>query len=610
MLLQSSPYVIPLSLASLVALALAILSWRRRQTPGALYFFVLMIGLTIWSFAAILELVVVDLPTKILFGKVTYIGIVTVMASWTAFVLQQTGHERWLTRRNFIFLLLDPIFALLFVWTNELHGLIWSNVRLIESGGLIVGDYGHGIVFWIHAAYGYGVLLFTSFLLARRLLRTENLYRRQAAVMLVSIFAPWVGNFLYLVGWSVVDLTPFGFTITAFFWAWGLLSFRLLDIVPIARETVIENMLTALLVLDAQNRLLDLNLAASTIIGKKSELLVGSTLAQVLPEVVGMVEPTAGGTQEIMLMQHDTPRYFEVQIFPLVDITKRLRGRTVLLHDVTLRKRAAQRIESQNTALEAANQALELARLQAEEATRLKSQFLATMSHELRTPLTAIIGYTEIQLAGMAGELSAEQRSFQDRVLVNADHLLKLINEILDLAKIEAGKTEVAKKPFEVHQWLKEVVSQIEGLAQQKGLTFEYTLDERLPAKLLGDAPRLKQIMINLLSNAIKFTERGYIKCDVLRQDDHTWMIVIQDTGIGIPTHLQEIIFEEFRQVDSSSTRNYGGTGLGLAIVRKLVLSMGGDVRLNSQSGLGSTFTVTLPLMSAPQESELAAVIV
>jgi signal transduction histidine kinase len=260
------------------------------------------------------------------------------------------------------------------------------------------------------------------------------------------------------------------------------------------------------------------------------------------------------------------------------------------------------RTQEQNTALMKGNRDLAVARKRAEDAAKLKSEFLATMSHELRTPLNAVIGYTEIQLAGMTGDLNEEQEDYQKRVLVNAEHLLKLINEVLDLAKIEAGRMDVIKAPFTVSKLLDELTFQTKGLADEKGLELIASLDERLPEKIVGDMARIKQIAINLTSNAIKFTNEGQVKIDIRQQGKDTWALIVSDTGIGIAPHAQEFIFDEFRQADASSLRVQGGTGLGLAIVRKLALTMGGNVRLKSQVDEGSTFTVLLPLVTEETE--------
>ena len=249
-----------------------------------------------------------------------------------------------------------------------------------------------------------------------------------------------------------------------------------------------------------------------------------------------------------------------------------------------------------NQALTTANARLVVAREEAVSANRVKSQFLSTMSHELRTPLNAIIGYTEIQLAGMVGELGEKQKNYQERVLANSLNLLQLINSVLDISKIEAGRMEIVKKPFNVRNWLTEITSQNRVLVEQKGLTLEVEVDAALPDVVIGDSARIKQVTVNLLSNAIKFTEAGKIRVEMAKGAANTWKLIVSDTGIGIPAHKQETVFEEFAQVDGGSNRGHGGSGLGLAIVRRLIVMMGGSVRLSSKPGEGSTFTVTLPL--------------
>lgn len=289
-------------------------------------------------------------------------------------------------------------------------------------------------------------------------------------------------------------------------------------------------------------------------------------------------------------------RWVEQKVAPIYDVERRIRAFHAVVRDITDRKEAEDFIQAQNEELIAINQELAKAREQAEAASRLKSQFLATMSHELRTPLNAVIGYTQIQLSGMAGTLTDEQRTFQDRILINSHHLLNLINDVLDLSKIEAGRMEIVRRPFDLRKSMQEVLDQNKVFADEKNLSIEMHIDERIPRQIIGDAARISQVAINLVSNAIKFTEKGSVKIDVQRHTTTNWKLTVSDTGIGIPPHMQEVIFEEFRQVDSSLQRQYGGTGLGLAITRKLILMMGGSIRVSSVLGEGSTFVVTLPL--------------
>lgn len=235
----------------------------------------------------------------------------------------------------------------------------------------------------------------------------------------------------------------------------------------------------------------------------------------------------------------------------------------------------------------------------AQENSRLKSEFLSTMSHELRTPLNAIEGFTGIMLSGMGVQLEPKARNMVERISTNSKRLVELVNAFLDISRIESGRMDLVEVAFSPTDLAEKWRRQIEGLAEQKGILFSITIDPDLPAYILGDDDALTKIGQNLLSNAIKFTEAGRIMLDMKRHGGDEWQIIVSDTGIGIPPHAQSYIFDEFRQVDGSSTRKYGGTGLGLAIVQKLVRLMNGTVRVDSELGMGSTFTVTLPLKPA-----------
>jgi signal transduction histidine kinase len=248
-----------------------------------------------------------------------------------------------------------------------------------------------------------------------------------------------------------------------------------------------------------------------------------------------------------------------------------------------------------NMALEAKNQELARANAMIKETTRLKSEFLSTMSHELRTPLNAIRGFTGILLEGMGGEIDEEARHMLVRVDANSERLLNLINDVLDIARIEAGRMELVSEPLNPLHLATQWQAQMSVLAEQKGIGFEVHIDPELPEVVMGDGQRITQIATNLLSNAFKFTKEGKVSLYV-RSEADTWVISVKDTGIGIPPHALNYIFEEFRQVDGTSKRQFGGTGLGLAISRTISRTMGGNISVRSELGVGSEFTVTLPL--------------
>ena len=241
----------------------------------------------------------------------------------------------------------------------------------------------------------------------------------------------------------------------------------------------------------------------------------------------------------------------------------------------------------------------ELLRKQAvalEEASKLKSQFLANISHELRTPLNAIMGYTSLFLEGILGELKELQRDKLERVDANARHLVAVINNLLDLSRIESGRMPIHLESFSVTELVAEVMQEVEPLIARSRLTVTSDAAGDLP-RLHSDRQKVKQILLNLLSNAIKFTPEGFVRVQC-RYDEARGIVSlgVSDTGIGIPAEQQERIFEEFQQVDSSESRRYGGTGLGLAICKRLAGLLSGELDLVSRPGAGSTFTVHLPV--------------
>jgi len=328
------------------------------------------------------------------------------------------------------------------------------------------------------------------------------------------------------------------------------------------------------------------------------EALIGKKITDVIEGDVGkaylgmfqeVIDTKKSKTFEYMLDVSSGTRVYEARIVPI----QAYREVMLMVRDVTERHDAQAAREDLIEQLRKANRL-------ANENARLKSEFLATMSHELRTPMNAIEGFTSLMLNRMGkAEFNDKTERYLEKVNSNSKRLLALINDFLDLSRIESGRVELAHSPFDPKNMIDMWQEDISVLANEKKLKLEVDVSDTLPDTLYGDSESITKIAINLLSNAIKFTEAGTVTLDVTN-DENDWKIIVKDTGIGIPPHAQEFIFEEFRQVDQSSKRKYGGTGLGLAIVQRLARLMQGQVTVDSEVGQGSTFTVTLPIHREP----------
>jgi PAS domain S-box-containing protein len=288
-----------------------------------------------------------------------------------------------------------------------------------------------------------------------------------------------------------------------------------------------------------------------------------------------------------ILCRDDTYRWVRDRGLSLRDETGKVYRMAGSLGDITAQKKAE--IE------------LREAKEQAEGASRAKSRFLANMSHELRTPMNAILGYTELITDEIYGPIPDKVRQVIERVDHNARHLLGLINDILDLAKIEAGRFRIVPCDYDTADLIEAISATAEPLATSKGLGFEVVAAPDLP-RVFGDLQRTTQAVLNLVGNAIKFTDEGCVRLSVDRIDD-SLRIAVSDTGIGISPESQAAIFEEFLQADDSDTREKGGTGLGLAIAKHMIELHGGEVAVDSNIGEGATFTITMPLRAKiPEE--------
>ncbi|OGP92371.1 MAG: hypothetical protein A2156_14940 [Deltaproteobacteria bacterium RBG_16_48_10] len=345
--------------AATVAILFILFAWRRRHVPYTVPFMLLMLSVALWSLAYVFELGSPDPGIKVLWANIKYIGVVSVPLTWLFFVLMYTKREQWLAFRKIVLFTIIPFITLLLVWTNNLHGLIWSSIGQNNSSLSPMPVLAHGAWFWVHTIYSYLLLLLASLLVLEALIRSSHLYRHQTVGLLISVLAPWTGIVLHIIGLtplSDMDMTPFAFTLTGFALAWSVFGFGLLDIVSTARGEVIESMSDIVIVINALNRIVDLNPAAQHIIGVTASEAIGQPTTKVLakwPDLLAHTHSISEVHLEIGINEKEGEhRYFDLTISPLNDQENHLTGKLLVLRDITKRKQAEEVLQKARDELE------------------------------------------------------------------------------------------------------------------------------------------------------------------------------------------------------------------------------------------------------------------
>jgi len=595
---QSSPYTLPLFLGSLVSLISVLYIWRYRRAEASTIFSLLMACMAIWSAGYALQLAGADIPTKLFWRNVKNIGVVPVSTLWLITVLTYTGYRRWLTRRNLLWLAVEPTIGLLMAWTNPLHGFFDTNITLVQSGSILILDGDYGPWFWVNMAYSYLLFLVTTGFLLYTFFRTRHFYREQIKILLGIALTPWLGNIVYITQlvfhWGnglIVDITPFFFIVAGAIISFDVSRHQLLAIIPISRDVILHNMSSAVIVFDTNLVVVDMNPMAETLLNCHEETAIGQSIKTVIARVksdalTALSFDELAGQGEAQISLADSPHHFEWTLSPVIEGSS-LRGRVLILRDITDRKLVENALHEANT------------RLQQEAAQREQliddlDAFAHTVAHDLQNPLSVVVGYMDVLRHDLEVQGDTDLVDYVSTARAASLRMGHIINELLTLASVQ--REDIDPHTVDMATVLDSVEARLAMMISSQRVAI---IRPDIWPQALGYAPWLEEVWENLISNAIKYGGNPpVIEVGVDTQADGTLHFWVRDNGNGLSPKKQVALFSDSTAKKLSTKLNHG---FGLSIAERIVEKLGGQMTVHSdyQPGQGSTIGFTLPAAPA-----------
>ena len=572
-------YSIILIICGLITLYMCVRIFRRYEIVVRWFGF-MMLGIAIWALSYGLELSSTSLEQMLFWINVEYLGIAFIPAFWLLFLLKFTGKDKWLHPKYFYAFMLLPLITLLMVWTNTYHHLHYKSVGLDNSGPFPLLSLETGPWYIVHTIYFYTLLVWGVILLVNKYRKSDQVFRKQNLTILIAVFIPWVANVLYLFGYRPmghIDSTPFAFVITMLFLSIGLVRFRLLDIIPIAREKVIEAMNEGLIVTDNQDRVVDLNQEIRKILKIEEKKIIGKRLELILPEqaeLYELIKARKGGQLQLKLLNSEL--FLEASLTPLFENQHAYSGLIILIRDIT------ERVEIQNKV-----------RLQSEQLlgmNKLKDRLFSIIAHDLRGPLINLNDIIKMLNEGMITE--EEFKSFVPQLSKNIGYTTGLLENLLFWSKSQLQGEVVKPVYFNLKEISVNILHLFENTIHEKDILIENNI--QLSCKVYADKDMIQLVVRNLISNAVKFSKRGgSIKLTTRTEENYT-NLCVTDTGVGISETDQKKFFEQ-ETFTTRGTDNEQGTGLGLLLCKDFIEKNGGSIWVESEIGKGSKFCVRIP---------------
>lgn len=607
---SSVVYLLALFAVALGMGALGVYAWQHRDVPGSAGFAFFCFFITEWMLALALRSLSDPMGAAWFWQKAIFVGVNGAPIAALVFVLGYVGRGHWLAGRRLLLLLIVPILTQIMIETNHLHGLFYRSLTFYRLAGLTLKRDVQGPWFWVHMAYGYLLIVTTATLLVWAIWRAHPRYRIQAGFLLIAILPPILINLLEvfkLVPEVQLSTMPFGFAMTGLLAGWTIFRYQFLDLAPVARSALVEQMIDGMLVIDTRGRIVDLNPSMGVFLNRHLHTdqhftitdLLGQPVERLLSRGSTLLREIAQQLEVSPLMhieQDETQEYYDVQITPLQNGQDKSTGYLILLHDVEGRVHAEQALREAKEIAETAHRQSRLTNLKLMSANVNLEQrnveldaYARTVAHDLKNPIALLLGHMELLQESWA-DLSDEmlQESLQQAVQIGGK-LVEIVDALLFLSQVRQTE-EIETKPLAMADSAAKAVERLHQEIQWRNATV--TLPPTLP-QALGYGPWIEEVWVNYLSNALKYGgDPPQITIGAEVEADTQVRYWVQDNGPGLTDQQQSQLFTEFIRLHRGDVE---GHGLGLAIVRRIVERLGGRVGVSCLPDQGCTFFFTLP---------------
>ncbi len=545
------------------------------------WFAVLILLTGVWATTYAFALAGRSLSEALFWSNLRYIGIAFIPVIWIIFCIKFINKDEWLNKRNVFLILIIPTITLTLVWTNDLHHFYYEHVELNTFQNINLLSISRGPWYYVHTVYFYFLLGAGLAMLFSKYQKADIVFKKQVRLILVGVSIPWIANILNLIGFRIiefVDITPYAFIATSSVISYGLINYKLFDVVPFARGKVLQGIREGMMVLDKETHVVDLNKTMSEILRPLSNKIIGLKLHEVLLKEYSLhhiINRKKDTKIEIKIKQNNKNRYYEIAVTPLYDNEKNFIGTLLLFWEITDRKEASKKLKTQANELEQLNQ--------------LKTRIFSIIAHDLRSPLASLQGLLTIAESGAISE--SEFKDILPSITKNVSNTSTLLENLLYWSKSQLEGEVINTTDFNLKEVVQSQVQLLDKRARDKEI---HIIDQTSENTYVNaDQEMISLVIRNLIGNAIKFCKSNSQIIVTEEPGPIETIVCISDTGIGMEKDTLDKLFE-LNVISQQGTQQEKGTGLGLKLCKDFIEKNQGKIWAESSPGKGSKFYFTL----------------